>query len=293
VTDAETRPGCLSPETLAAFIDGRLDVAARAAAETHLAECEDCYEAMVETTRTLHDVSGLVTTSPASPAARPGPRTGWWIAGLTAAAAVILIVMRPLFWPSSPDGAVRPELAPLVAAARDLRPVEGRLTGGFRWAAAPAVRRAVEASPPLEVEAAATRLKQTAEQQKSAATLAASGTARLALRDLDGAIRDLEAAIALDGKQAAFFSDLSAALLARSRQPGHEADANRALAMADAALVLDPRLIEALFNQALALEALGSTAQAVKSWTQYLQVEPSREWRNEATGRLNALRPKG
>ncbi len=43
---------CLEPETLAMYLDGRLDARARAEVEAHLATCEDCYEWFIESVRT-------------------------------------------------------------------------------------------------------------------------------------------------------------------------------------------------------------------------------------------------
>ncbi len=48
-----TQTSCLDHETLAAFIDGRLREDSRRSVVDHLAQCEDCYELMVESLR-LH-----------------------------------------------------------------------------------------------------------------------------------------------------------------------------------------------------------------------------------------------
>src|SRR6478752_412288 len=69
VTDTHTgRAGaCPDPETLAAYVDGMLDPAARAGVEAHAADCRDCREILADTAAFLLDVGQEV------PAREPDP----------------------------------------------------------------------------------------------------------------------------------------------------------------------------------------------------------------------------
>jgi putative zinc finger protein len=80
---------CLEPEDIAAFVDGRLQGAARAAVLRHLADCERCHELFAETSRSVLDEE---------PASRR-PRRAWFppllaAAGLLLAAAVGILLLR-------------------------------------------------------------------------------------------------------------------------------------------------------------------------------------------------------
>ena len=57
-------------ETLAAYADGALDVRARAEVEAHLADCDDCYELVMEVVRS-QEMDAVVV------AATPPPTTPW------------------------------------------------------------------------------------------------------------------------------------------------------------------------------------------------------------------------
>jgi hypothetical protein len=72
----------LTDEELAAFVDGGLDAVSRQRAELHLVDCDDCRSLITSASRPI-----------APDAARP--RRGWIaVAGLAAAAAIVLVV-RP------------------------------------------------------------------------------------------------------------------------------------------------------------------------------------------------------
>src|SRR3954471_18383905 len=72
VTDTPTgrADACPDPETLAAYVDGMLDPAARAAVEAHAADCRDCREILADTAAFLLDVGQ------AEPAGEPDPERG-------------------------------------------------------------------------------------------------------------------------------------------------------------------------------------------------------------------------
>ncbi|HZF11999.1 MAG TPA: CHAT domain-containing protein [Thermoanaerobaculia bacterium] len=83
-------------------------------------------------------------------------------------------------------------------------------------------------------------------------------------------------------------SDLAAAYLERgdATTPG---DLILALETARTAIDLDKRLPEARFNQALALERLFLTAGARQAWNDFLRLDPSSGWADEASVHLRQL----
>jgi CHAT domain-containing protein len=87
---------------------------------------------------------------------------------------------------------------------------------------------------------------------------------------------------------AAAWSDYSAALYADAAQDDAFQLAT-ALAAADHALDLDPNLPEALFNRALALDAMSLRAAAVDAYKNYLHVDESSPWESEVRSRIERL----
>jgi CHAT domain-containing protein/tetratricopeptide (TPR) repeat protein len=297
VTERKDPANCLDTEMIAAYIDGRSGTAStREQVESHLSDCEDCYELFTETVRAKTELSGAGVVEQ-KPATRHDVRSsaGRWalVAGgaLAAAAALWLAVAPPAalvrWWkPGS-----RPELAAVVAAVGEHRTVEGRLTGGFAWGPAPAPMRA-GAGPSAEIpdlQIATGHLMREADRRRTPTSLAAVGTARLAAGQIGEAIKSLEEAVALDPAAAYAWSDLSAAYLARSAFPASAADVPRALEASDRALALQPGLIEAQFNRALALDRLGLRDRAIEAWRQYLTSDPDSPWTAEARSRLSDL----
>jgi CHAT domain-containing protein len=87
---------------------------------------------------------------------------------------------------------------------------------------------------------------------------------------------------------AAVWSDYSAALYADAA-PDDAFQLAKAIAAADHALELDPNLPEALFNRALALEAMSVRAAAADAYKKYLTVDRLSAWSSEAQWRLEKL----
>lgn len=91
----------LSDATLAAFIDGRLTDRERAAAETHLASCDDCRSTLVASSRIIR------ATPPASKAAAARR----WAIGAAAVAGIVLVAVLPR-WPATGPAAPVERIAP-------------------------------------------------------------------------------------------------------------------------------------------------------------------------------------
>lgn len=104
------------------------------------------------------------------------------------------------------------------------------------------------------------------------------------------AIDYLEKAVTSDKKNSEFLNDLAVAYLERGEQQKRPEDFVEAISLIDEAVSLGNSLIEAKFNQALALEKLYLVSNAQKAWQEYLSLEQNANWKQEAQSHLVALR---
>jgi tetratricopeptide (TPR) repeat protein len=169
------------------------------------------------------------------------------------------------------------EVALLVTAVGDCRPIEGRLTGGFKFGTWRSDGTGAPRNPSL-VEAAV-------RTQQHASGSHAKGVAALLDGDPDEAISVLEGVSDGPGAQASVYSDLAAARLARWRHSGEAFDAVRALNDARKAIALDGSLPEPYFNRALALDALGLSELGRAAWRRYRDIDSVTPWAKEAADR--------
>jgi tetratricopeptide (TPR) repeat protein len=274
-------------ERLAEYADGLLADEARAEVERHLAECEDCRAVVMDTMAFLASATGKVDTIPRSKVI-PFPSRRWMtraaaLVGVAAALLLAVRVARPE-WLLGPRGD-RPELQELVAAVAGLptRPVEGRLTGGFKYAPPPSPTRGPgDRDMPPDVRIAAARLEQAASgDQPAPGALADLGVALLTLGDVNKAIDALERAVARR-QDARYESDLAAAYLARARRQGSQADWQKGRDASERALKINPDLIEAWFNRAIAIEgAAMSQGDVRQAWQDYLKRDSTSDWARE------------
>lgn len=274
---APTRTACPGSELLGAFAEGLLDAAERARIIEHLDGCPHC-ASEVATLAALVGEGGAVARRPA----------WWWLA----AAAFFLVIGGAWFFVQR--GRVDHETRPLVAAADGLRyrPVEARLTGGFRWAAyRGAVRSDTETRAPerLKVAGAAGEMLQQAETDRSPGVQHAAGIASLLIEDPTASIDRLTKLTAAQPNDARAWNDLAAAHLDAADRFTRASELPLALASLDSALRIEPRMPEALFNRALIVERIGLLDEARRAWEQYLTVDPSSDWAREARTHLDAL----
>jgi tetratricopeptide (TPR) repeat protein len=110
----------------------------------------------------------------------------------------------------------------------------------------------------------------------------------LADDDKTKSIGPLQTAAERDPNNAKYQSDLAAALIAAARGNGPMLE--QALAACDRALRIDPRSPDALFNRAVALQALGRP-EAIAAYEHYLAVDPTSPWADEVRRHIEALRP--
>jgi tetratricopeptide (TPR) repeat protein len=275
-------------ERLAEYADGLLADEARADVERHFADCEDCRAVVMDTMAFLAAAPGKPEGVSRSTVI-PFPSSRWVTraAALVAVAAALLLAVRVTRpeWLLGPR-ADRPELQELIAAVagQPTRPVEGRLTGGFKYAPPPSPTRGPgDRDMPPDVRIAAARLEQAASGDSPApGALADLGVALLTLGDVNKAIDALERAVAQRPLDARYQSDLAAACLARARRQGSPADWQKALEASERALKANPDLIEAWFNRAVAIEGAATSPGEVKqAWQEYLTRDSSSEWARE------------
>jgi CHAT domain-containing protein len=280
----------IDSETLAAYVDGRLTADERAAVEAKLASDDDSYELLVELIRTQ---DGLP-----APQVRSGHKW-WWAAGVVAGAAAIILAVR--LGPVPPGGSQDARIGALVAAVNGERYVEPRLTGGFpsgpvrsatRGASDPSGRGTGDlSSQNLALLAAVGEAQKRSLADPSASNLHALGLGLVLLGSLDQAIDTLESATANAPEDSTILSDLAAAYAARAASAQSARDWSNALDRSERALRLNPALVEAAFNRALALEALNLDG-ALIAWRTYLDLDRSSEWATEARDRLAKLSAK-
>lgn len=274
---------CPDLETVAAFIDGRLDEPTREAIAAHLASCDACYFLLAEA---AHVQPAAVVPSPPPVQWWRRPAAAWSFATVAAAAALVLAVRtNPGSTPANEP------LRQLVVAVGTERLIEPRLTGGFAYGPIRTVRSepAAVAVVSPEVRIAAAMVDKLTIEQTDAAARHARGVAALVVGDVDAAVSALELAARAQPVDARVLSDLAAAYLVRARQGSDPNDLRAALAVLNRAVEADRLLTEARFNRAYALERLGMTTEAREAWTEYLTLDNRSPWADEARLRLAAL----
>jgi hypothetical protein len=288
--------GFPSDETLAAFIDGRLDPETRGKVIAHMATCSECYSVFMSATETT-------TTATPRYASPRSSRSAWLAVAVTAVAAVVAVVflvtpVRDFVLPNRYDGMVA-----LANAASAERTIVGRLSG-FPYQPMAHVARGKSYDPmkdPANAKllTAAAGVQRAATARPSSANLHALGVANLLLGNGDAAIKTMEAALleetgqrsvsaAIDeSNDVSLLNDLSVALSHRAVPHQSVADAAEAVRCAERAWRLD-RTAEAAWNRALAMEALNGPKSATTAWHDYLARDPSSPWADEARKKLGS-----
>lgn len=280
---------CPDLETIAAFIDGRLEARQRERIATHVAGCETCYFLVAE--------AAHVAPSTGADEEPVLPRRWWqrpvakWSGTGLAAAAALMLAVRVGFW-SAPDDVALEEL---VAAVGTERLIEPRLTGGFAYGplrettirSVPGQLVVIGVSP--DVRLAAARIEKATTSQYTAAAFRARGVAALVTGDLERAVTALEAALSERATDARVLNDLAAGYLVRGQRAGDKAQISKALTTLNRALEIDRHLAEAHFNRAIALEELSLTNEARDAWESYLAIDDQSSWAEEARLRLRQL----
>jgi hypothetical protein len=284
--------GFPSDETLAAFIDGRLDAETRADVIAHMTTCSECYSVFLSATEV-----------PSRAAARDAwrPRRAWMAVAATSIAAGIACAF--LVTPVRDRILHREDgMAALAKAAPAQRTIAGRISGFPYQPLAPVMRGSRRS--PLQNPANASLLTAAAGVQRSvaarrtAANLHASGVANLLLGNDDVAIDTLHEALLAETEERTaaaaiaesddvpLLNDLSAALSNRAmHQRRPIPDAVEAIRCAERAWRIG-RTPEAAWNRAIAVEALNGRGRASTAWHDYLAIDATSPWAEEARKRI-------
>lgn len=203
-------------------------------------------------------------------------------------------IWRSLRPPSSSD--LDRGLVAFQAAYQEERPVDARLSS-LNYAPLPNQRGGTAKVNQLQRDVAENSLlKAASENPNAAAPHHALGQYYVAQRDFDKALRELNAALALDSQNAKIHSDLGVALLEKGiiQQSGTEKGKEfetygRSLQHLQKAIELDQSLLAAYFNRALLLQQMAPGAQAMTAWKQYLEKDPNSPWADEARQNLKNI----
>jgi tetratricopeptide (TPR) repeat protein len=285
MTEPETHAAFPSDETLAAFIDGKLDETTRRRVVEHMATCAECYDIVLGANE-LRGETNVV----------PFQRRRYGVIALVAAAAAVIAALfvgpiRERLMPREKSG-----LAALIDAAPQQRTVEGRL-GGFPYQPLKPTMRSGEkedlSSEHLKLESAALRVADDARASPTVENLHAAGAASLLLGNDDEAIKAFDEALHRSTGEAdrvaairkstdpSLLSDLAVAYISRGRKRANADDLRIANEAADRAWKLAPTP-EHAWNRALAIERASGAPQAAAAWNDYLRLDPSSPWAAEA-----------
>ncbi|HEY7766874.1 CHAT domain-containing protein [Longimicrobium sp.] len=106
---------------------------------------------------------------------------------------------------------------------------------------------------------------------------------------LNGSVSRLEKALRLSREQTPVLVDLSAVHLVRAERTQNPRDLVAALSYAREALSHEPGNAAAMFNAALALDAMEIEEQAEAAWNAYLAADSASPWAGEARQRMRVL----
>jgi len=276
-----TAPEMMHPseETLAAFMEGRLEQVARKQVLQHL-DKEDCRE--------CREVLLLV-------AEVDEPIPIWkrrWIPLVAAAAVVVLLIV---FWPPPPS-----EVQRIAEATESLqfRISEARLSVDDPYRPTPKVMRgpkkATEAASNLQFLEAARRLEGRS-RGDAIDRLQAMAAVRIYLGDTDLALKSLEEALKLADEEklapkrkAAILNDLAGARFQSWEGTGDRRNLIAALDTIERARALDVSPSIA-WTRAVLLGAVHQNDAALQAWQDYLRLDPASAWATEAQNHVAAL----
>lgn len=273
--------GFPSDETLAAYIDGRLDAETRRRVTEHIADCAECWADYMTGIEALDDPTLIAEAEPAANVVRP--RFGWYrsvatVATVAAAGVVGFVAIGP----ARDFFAARNVPETLMSAAKH-RPTEARLSSApYKETYNP--RGTPDEEKDAALISAIIDVRNKAGDRQSAGARHLRGYADIFDRNYDDAIDELRAA-GEKKQDADILSDLSAAYLAR----GKDDDYAKALDAASRARKTNAASREAAFNYALALQRLKRDDEAKKAWQDYLALDSTSPWAQEAKEHLETL----
>lgn len=252
-------------EDLGRFVEGTLDESERKAVVMHIADCDECRLIAVDS---AEFVEPLVASA---------PRRGW----MAVAAVVVLVVTGGTFtYFQNRD--------PLTEVKEDFgqaenRPTEGLLSG-FPFVKRTTFRGPNDETDPNLIVMQGHAAEVAGVRGDSTKIVHARGVARLIdalgekeapvrAKALNEALGSLDVAATREPQNAQYLTDLCAARIEAGRFDRRDLD--RAVDLCNKAIRIAPRMHEALFNRAVALQELGKTDEATMAYRHYLSVDSS------------------
>lgn len=223
-----------------------------------------------------------------------------WLVPVSAMAAVLLFgIIAAWLWTGNSD--TRAGLAQLNIAYSGQRPVQARLTVMPDYRPFTETRGAQsEVTDRRALDRAQRYLLDASARGEDADAHHALGVYYLLSDDFERAESELSRAVNLDPNNARIRNDLGAAYLERAEESAARGDGakalnllNEALKHFEAAVQVDPRMLDPRFNLALCLEMLSNAEQAKAAWREYLQLDPRSKWADEAERHLERLESRG
>jgi CHAT domain-containing protein/cytochrome c-type biogenesis protein CcmH/NrfG len=174
------------------------------------------------------------------------------------------------------------------------RPLESRITG-LKYAPFAITRGEKEEQKSETLLSAERNLLDAVIKERNSGNLHALGRLYLAKGEFKQAIERLEGAKKLAPDDARILSDLGTAYLEKSRtipdEQGGQQLKMRAMALEEfeKAVEADPKMPEAVFNGSICRQLLALPFQTRRSWQDYLDLDPSSKWAEEARRRLEQM----
>lgn len=171
------------------------------------------------------------------------------------------------------------------------RPTEARITGFDYAPKSEGTRGNNDKNQDLNFVSAKSRATEAVLKNETAENLHQLGRVYLAEKNFDEAIKQFEKAIKLNPNLAKLHNDLGAALMEKAKQKEEGklelfAKANEEI---EKSIELDKNLTAAYFNRALVIESLNLRHQAKEAWENYLKLDSSSQWADEAREHLQKL----
>jgi CHAT domain-containing protein/Flp pilus assembly protein TadD len=181
-------------------------------------------------------------------------------------------------------------LISLNKAYQNERPTEARITD-LEYAPKTEGTRGGNQAENLDLVLAKSRATEAVLKNPSAENLHELGRVFLAENNYDEAIKQFEKALKLNSNYAKLHNDLGVALMEQGKRKEEGklklfAKANESF---EKSIELDKNLKEAYFNRALAIELLNLPNQAKEAWEEYLKLDSTSKWADEARERLKKL----
>ncbi len=219
-----------------------------------------------------------------------------WVRFAAIAAVIIvagLFIWRVAIYQSDADKS----LAQLRQAYRGQRPIEPRITALPDYVPYSETRGpAPNVTDPDALRRAEVYLLEPSQDPSNAKAQQAYANLALAQRHYDDALRHFELALKAAPNDASIQNDAGAAYLQLARNAKSDKDATKffenldqSLKYLDRAITLAPKMPEPRYNKALCLELSNMRDQAKAAWNEYLTVDQSSKWADDARSHIQVL----